>query len=63
MGGQIEPFQHRIGAEQQRVIIEDSPFDYQRHMRVYVAADIPQPTPSNRASPSRSSPTTSAGAR
>jgi len=47
MGGQIEPFQHRIGAEQQRVIIEDSPFDYQRHMRVYVAADIPQPTPSN----------------
>jgi len=47
MGGQIEPFQHRIGAEQQRVTIEDSPFDYERHMRVYVAADIPQPTPSN----------------
>ena len=47
MGGQIEPFQHRIGAEQQRVAIEDSPFDYERHVRVYVAADIPQPTPNN----------------
>ena len=47
MGGQIEPFQQRIGAEGLRVSIEDSPFDYERHVRVYVAADIPQPTAEN----------------
>ncbi len=47
MGGQIEPFQKRAGAEGERVTIEDSPFDYERHLRVYVAADIPQPTPDN----------------
>ncbi len=47
MGGQIEPFQQRIGAENERVSIEDSPFDYERHVRVYVAADIPQPTADN----------------
>ena len=43
-GGQIEPFQHRIGADDARAVVVNSPFDYQRHMRVYVAADIPLPT-------------------
>jgi len=43
-GGQIEPFQHRIGADDARAVVVSSPFDYQRHMRVYVAADIPLPT-------------------
>jgi ATP-dependent DNA helicase DinG len=44
MGGEIAPFQARIGAEDERIHIEDSPFDYARNMRVYVAADMPQPT-------------------
>lgn len=44
MGGQIEPFQVRVGAESARAAVVASPFDYQRHMRVYVAADIPLPT-------------------
>jgi len=44
MGGQIEPFQKRTGSEGERAVIEDSPFDYERHVRIYVAADIPQPS-------------------
>jgi ATP-dependent DNA helicase DinG len=43
-GGRIEPFQQRIGADAARAVVVNSPFDYQRHMRVYVAADIPLPT-------------------
>ncbi|MDR0901559.1 MAG: ATP-dependent DNA helicase [Opitutaceae bacterium] len=45
MGGRIEPFQRRIGAEDVRAAIAKSPFDYARHMRVYAASDIPLPTP------------------
>jgi ATP-dependent DNA helicase DinG len=45
MGGSIEPFQHRIGADDVRAAVVKSPFDFQRHMRVYVAADIPAPAP------------------
>lgn len=44
MGGRIEPFQLRVGAERAPAIVEDSPFDYERHMRVYVASDVPQPS-------------------
>ena len=43
-GGRIEPFQQRIGADEARAVVVNSPFDYQHHMRVYVAADIPLPT-------------------
>ncbi|MDR0352664.1 MAG: ATP-dependent DNA helicase [Opitutaceae bacterium] len=45
MGGRIEPFQQRIGAEAVRAAIARSPFDYERHMRIYIASDIPLPTP------------------
>jgi ATP-dependent DNA helicase DinG len=45
MGGQIEPFQQRVGAEEARAIVVASPFDYERHLRVYVAADVPLPSP------------------
>lgn len=45
MGGTIEPFRERIGAEGARAQIVASPFDYKRHMRVYVAADVPLPSP------------------
>jgi ATP-dependent DNA helicase DinG len=45
MGGQIEPFQLRIGATLVRSAIAHSPFDFQRNMRVFVATDVPLPSP------------------
>lgn len=45
MGGQIEPFQQRVGAEDVRAEIVQSPFDFERNMRVYLAADVPLPSP------------------
>jgi ATP-dependent DNA helicase DinG len=45
MGGQIEPFATRLGAEEARAVIVKSPFDFERHMRVYVASDVPLPSP------------------
>lgn len=45
VGGQIEPFAARIGAERARAVVVKSPFDYEHHMRVYVAADVPLPSP------------------
>lgn len=45
MGGQIEPFAERIGAGEARAEVVASPFDFARNMRVYVAADVPLPSP------------------
>ncbi len=45
MGGRIEPFAARMGAEGARAVAVKSPFDFDRHMRVYVATDVPLPTP------------------
>jgi ATP-dependent DNA helicase DinG len=45
MGGSIDPFAARIGAEDARSVIVKSPFDFERNMRVFVAADIPLPSP------------------
>lgn len=45
MGGQIEPFAARMGAEAARAVIVKSPFDFERNMRVYAASDVPLPTP------------------
>ncbi len=45
MGGRIEPFQQRIGGPDVRAAIEKSPFDFERHMRVFAATDIPLPSP------------------
>ncbi len=45
LGGGIEPFAARIGAEQARAVVVKSPFDFERNMRVYAAADVPLPTP------------------
>ncbi len=45
MGGGIEPFQARIGADQARAVVVQSPFDFERNMRVFVAADVPLPSP------------------
>ncbi len=47
MGGQLEPFQQRVGAEDARAVMVASPFDYERHLRVYVAADMPLPSPAD----------------
>ncbi len=45
MGGSIEPFAHRLGAEKAEAVAVKSPFDYDRNMRVFVAADVPLPSP------------------
>jgi ATP-dependent DNA helicase DinG len=45
IGGEIGPFAARIGAEGARAVVVRSPFDFERHMRVYVAADVPLPSP------------------
>ena len=45
MGGSIEPFARRIGAEEAEAVAVKSPFDFERNMRVFVAADMPLPSP------------------
>lgn len=45
MGGSIEPFQVRVGAEAARAAVVQSPFDFERNMRAFVAADVPLPSP------------------
>ncbi len=45
MGGQMEPFQQRVGAEAVRAEVVQSPFDFERNMRVFAATDIPLPSP------------------
>lgn len=45
-GSTIEPFRERVGAHGVETVIEKSPFDYERHMRVYLAADVPEPSAS-----------------
>ncbi|MFA5057916.1 MAG: helicase C-terminal domain-containing protein [Opitutaceae bacterium] len=47
MGGRIEPYQQRIGAEDARAVVVASPFDYERNLRIYVAADMPPPSPAD----------------
>lgn len=44
VAGDIGPFQHRAGAEDARTGVEHSPFDFARHMRVYLAGDMAPPT-------------------
>jgi ATP-dependent DNA helicase DinG len=45
MGGSIEPLAARMGAEGAEAVAVKSPFDFERNMRVYVAADVPLPSP------------------
>ncbi|HWL16312.1 MAG TPA: helicase C-terminal domain-containing protein [Opitutus sp.] len=45
LGHEIAPFAARMGADDARAVAVKSPFDYERNMRVYVAADIPLPSP------------------
>jgi ATP-dependent DNA helicase DinG len=45
LGGRIEPFAARIGADAAQAVVVKSPFDFERNMRVYIAGDVPLPTP------------------
>jgi ATP-dependent DNA helicase DinG len=44
IGGEMAPFASRIGAASAKSEVAASPFDFERNMRVYVAADIPPPS-------------------
>lgn len=44
-GGSLIPYQTRIGAEEDNAVMVASPFDFERNMRVYVASDVPLPSP------------------
>ena len=45
LGEQIEIYRQRVGADGARAVVVRSPFDFERNMRVYVAADVPLPSP------------------
>ncbi len=45
VSGDIQPFASRVGAPDARAAVEASPFDFARNMRVYVATDVPLPSP------------------
>jgi ATP-dependent DNA helicase DinG len=44
VGGKIEPFQQRAGADDARTQVEHSPFDFERNIRIYIAQDMAPPT-------------------
>ncbi len=44
VGGKIEPFQKRAGADDARPQVEHSPFDFEKNMRIYIAQDMAPPT-------------------
>jgi ATP-dependent DNA helicase DinG len=45
IGGEMGPFAARIGAEGADSVVLTSPFDFERNTRVFVAADVPAPSP------------------
>jgi ATP-dependent DNA helicase DinG len=45
LAGEMAPFAGRMGAEGARTGLVSSPFDFERNMRVYIAADVPPPSP------------------
>ena len=44
LAGDMAPFAASIGASSARALLAESPFDFERNMRVFVAADIPAPS-------------------
>ncbi len=44
LGGEMGRFAATIGALTARMDVAESPFDFERNMRVYIAADIPPPS-------------------
>ncbi|MBI5768557.1 MAG: ATP-dependent DNA helicase [Verrucomicrobia bacterium] len=47
LGGRMEPFAARLGADDAKAVIVKSPFDFARHMRVFIARDVPLPSPAD----------------
>ena len=47
-GPDMGPFRDRTGAHGAEMLVERSPFDFERNMRVYVAADMPEPAAEGR---------------
>ena len=47
-GAEMTPFRDRTGAQGADMLVEQSPFDFERNMRVYVAADMPEPAAEGR---------------
>ena len=45
IAGSLETFARRIGADSARATAVASPFDYEKNMRVFVASDVPLPSP------------------
>jgi len=45
VGGEISVFAARVGAEAAKAVVVKSPFDFERNMRVYIATDVPLPSP------------------
>lgn len=41
----LSPFQKKVGADEESAHRVDSPFDYERNTRVYIASDVPAPSP------------------
>ena len=51
LAGEMGPFAAAIGAASAKTQVTESPFDFERNMRVFVAADIPPPSaPDSRSS-------------
>jgi len=44
LAGEMGPFAAAIGASSARAQVNESPFDFERNMRVFVAADVPPPS-------------------
>jgi ATP-dependent DNA helicase DinG len=44
LAGEMGPFAAAIGAPSARAQVDESPFDFERNMRVFVAADVPPPS-------------------
>ncbi|MBL9206426.1 MAG: ATP-dependent DNA helicase [Opitutaceae bacterium] len=45
IGGEMAAFARRVGADSAPAVAVASPFDYEANMRVYVASDVPLPSP------------------
>ncbi|MBK1879692.1 ATP-dependent DNA helicase [Pelagicoccus mobilis] len=44
----MQPFKEKIGAENETSEMVDSPFDYENNTRIYVATDVPVPSPQDK---------------
>ncbi len=45
IGGELDSFRERVGAEAAQGVVEASPFDFPKQMRVFIGVDAPEPNP------------------